>query len=526
MSPDAFDAKAPAATDDDGPTLLGHPRGLFVLFFTELWERFCYYGMRALLALYIAEQFYKELSGDAAQEAASISYGGFTALVYALGIFGGSIADRVLGYRRTIVLGGLFMAAGEFMLMMPQGSYAGFGQRQIFFFGLSLLIVGNGLFKPNISTLVGKLYKQGDPRRDGGFTIFYMGINIGAALAPMICTWISYAMGTPGNEAEGIAAVPDYRYGFLLAGAGMLFGLVCFGLGRRSLRGEGLPPAGKEGSTPLLVVVLGGLCVAPIVYLLLAVQEDVMGYGLYATFGAIALYLLSVALKEERQIRERMFVLVLLLVLNCVFWMGFEQAGNSLNFFAKKQLIPLEVGTWKMKPELWQSVNAILIVLFGPVFSWLWVALHKRNLNPSIPAKFGLGFVGMGLGFVMINMGISTATAAGLVAWYFLLLLYVVHTLGELCISPVGLSMVTKLAPARMTGMVMGAWFISIATGNFLAGKISSLAANEAGKATDALGKVHAYQHVFTYMVAMGLGVGVAVILLSRWINKWMHGVK
>ena len=176
-------------------TVLGHPAGLFVLFFAELWERFCYYGMRALLALYVAQEFFPELSAEKGQEAASSTYGGFTALVYALGIFGGSVADRVLGYRRSIILGGLFMAAGEFMLMMPQGSYLGLGQKQFFFFGLSMLIVGNGLFKPNISTLVGRLYKPGDARRDGGFTIFYMGINVGAALAPVFCEMISQEIG-------------------------------------------------------------------------------------------------------------------------------------------------------------------------------------------------------------------------------------------------------------------------------------------------------------------------------------------
>ncbi len=504
--------------DSNEPKWLGHPRGLFVLFFAELWERFCYYGMRALLALYIAEQFYKHLNGDAAQEAASASYGGFTALVYALGIFGGSIADRILGYRRTIVLGGLFMAAGEFMLMVPEGNYFGFDQKQLFFFGLSTLIVGNGLFKPNISSLVGKLYKPGDPRRDGGFTIFYMGINIGAAIAPVACQAVAAYMGKDGHS--------DYRYGFALAGAGMLLGLVCFGAFTKVLGTHGLPPKGKEGFGPILMVVLGGLIVAPGVFMLLSLTSDVVGYILYSSFAVILLFLISVSLKEEREVRQRMLVLLLLLLLNCVFWMGFEQAGNSLNFFAEKQLDPFTIGSWVMPAEWWQSVNAVLIVAFGPIFAWLWVWLHKRDMNPSIPAKFGIGFLGMGLGFLVLNQGIHAATAAGLVAWYFLLGLYTVHTIAELCLSPVGLSMVTKLAPARMTGMVMGSWFISIATGNFLAGKISSLAAAEAGKHADALGKVHAYGEVFTYMVYLGVGLGLTVILLSGVINKWMHGVK
>jgi POT family proton-dependent oligopeptide transporter len=498
--------------------MLGHPTGLFVLFFAELWERFCYYGMRALLALYIAEQFFANESPEKAQELASGSYGGFTALVYALGIFGGAIADKVLGYRRTIVMGGLFIAAGEFVLMVPKGDWLGLGQRQLFFFGLALLIVGNGLFKPNISSLVGKLYKQGDPRRDGGFTIFYMGINIGAALSPIACERFASFMGTEGH--------PDYRYGFALAGAGMLLGLVCFGLFTRVLGDKGLPPQGKEGPGSVVAVTIGGLVVAPIIYLLLALSEEVVGYILYASFAAVGAMLLSVAFKEEREVRQRMFVLLLLLVLNAVFWMGFEQAGNSLNFFAKKQLDPLTIGAWSMPAEWWQSVNAVFIVVLGPIFAAMWVALDRRNLNPTIPTKFGIGFLGMGLGFVIINLGIHGASAAGMVPWFFLLGLYFVHTVGELCISPVGLSMVTKLAPGRMTGMVMGAWFISIATGNFLAGKVSSLAAAAADKAPDALGKVNAYGDVFQYMVWMGVGLGLVVIVTSKLINRGMHGVK
>jgi POT family proton-dependent oligopeptide transporter len=317
-----------------------------------------------------------------------------------------------------------------------------------------------------------------------------------------------------------------YRYGFMLAGAGMILGVVCFGLGGSLLQGKGLAPAGKEGVKPLLMVVAGCAAVVPVIYLLLSLSEDVVGYILYATFGAIIIFLTSVALKETAVVKQRMFVLVLLLILNAVFWMGFEQAGNALNFFAKKQLHPFTMGGWSMPAEWWQSVNAVLIVILGPVFAGLWVALDRRSANPSIPAKFGMGLIGMGLGFSVLILGINGADAAGKVMWSYLLGLYFVHTMGELCLSPVGLSMVTKLAPERMTGMVMGSWFISIATGNFLAGKVSSLIAARAKDVGTALEKVQAYGGGFTYVLYLGVGVGVTLLLCSKLINRWMHGIK
>jgi len=490
---------------DEGPQLLGHPRGLYVLFFAELWERFCYYGMRALLAIYIAQQFYAHESPERGQELASASYGGFTALIYAFGIFGGSIADRVLGYRRSIIVGGLFMAAGEFMLMSPA--------KPMFYMGLAAMIVGNGMFKPNISSLVGKLYKPNDARRDSGFTIFYMGINIGALLAPLGCQAISEAMGS-------------YRYGFMLAGAGMLLGLACFGLGKNSLLGRGGPPPGKEGIGPIVQVVLGAMIVIPGVWALLSLSDKIVEYSLYSTFIAMEIFLITIAMKQEKVVRQRMFVLITLLLLNVVFWSGFEQAGNSLNFFAQQRLVPLRIGDWTMPFEWWQSVNSAFIVLLGPVFSTLWITLDRRSLNPSIPAKFGFGLILMGLGFGVLNLGIGQATADGNVYWYFLLGLYFVHTCGELCLSPVGLSMVTKLAPERVTGMVMGAWFLAIACGNYIASVFSSLAARKAGEVTAAIDKAHAYGTVFNYVFVVGIAIGGTLLLGSRLINRGMHGVK
>lgn len=493
-------------------TILGHPAGLFVLFFAELWERFCYYGMRALLALYIVQEFNKP------QAEASVGYGAFTALVYALGMFGGYVADNVLGYRRSIILGGIIMAVGEFMLMVPS--------EETFLFGLAVIVVGNGLFKPNISTLVGKLYKQGDPRRDGGFTIFYMGINLGAFLAPMVCQWISMEMGTPANEALGTPAVPDYRWGFIAAGAGMLLGVITFWAGGALLGDKGLPPKGREGFGPLGLVTIGCVLVSPGIYFLLS-KKELAGQLLQALAGVVVLYFLYYAMKSEKIVRQRIFALLVLLVANVVFWASFEQAGNSLNFFAQQHIIPLTIGSWSMPFEWFQSVNAIFIVLLGPVFAALWVWLDRSNLNPSIPLKFGLGLVQVGVGFILLLWGIGNADDAGMMPWHLLTGLYLIHTMGELCISPVGLSMVTKLSPEHMTGMTMGAWFLSIANANFAAGLFSEIAgAKEVGEGAGGKADLANYVAAFTPIVWMSMIAGIVLILVARPLNKLMHGVK
>jgi proton-dependent oligopeptide transporter, POT family len=490
---------------DDGPQFLGHPRGLYVLFFAEMWERFCYYGMRALLAFYVVQQFHKP------QSEASIGYGAFTALIYAAGIFGGHVADRLLGYRRSIMLGGIIMAAGEFLLMVPN--------EQVFLLGLATIVVGNGLFKPNISVVVGKLYKPDDARRDSGFTIFYMGINLGAFLAPIFCARISYWL-SPTDQ-------PDYRYGFMLAGIGMIAGLIVFGLGTPLLRGRAEPPPHRQGFRTVFSVAIGCLLAIYPVYALLS-HNKVVGYSLVALAAAASLYLLYIGFKNDKIVRQRIFALLLLLACNVVFWASFEQAGNALNFFALNHIHHLSLGDWTMVPEEFQSVNALGIILLGPVFAALWVWLARRHANPSIPTKFGLGLVQVGLGFALLLWGIQTADDAGKIPWIWLVGLYLIHTTGELCVSPVGLSMVTKLAPAQMTGLVMGAWFLSIACANFAAGLFSRIAGQvEVGEETatgaSSLGR---YVDAFTPIVWMSISVGVALVIVSKFVNKLMHGVK
>ncbi len=495
----------------------GHPPGLYMMFFAELWERFCYYGMRALLAVYVVDAFGK------AQEEASLSYGAFTALVYATGIFGGYVADKVIGYRRSILLGGLIMAVGEFALIVRNES--------AFLMGLALIVVGNGLFKPNISSLVGKLYKQGDPRRDSGFTIFYMGINIGALIAPLVCAgasrWIPQMLGQLNEAGEPI---PDYRWGFGLAGIGMLAGMLTFYFGKHRLEGHGAPPEGRSGPGPVVLTILGCIIATPLVYGMLAKQE-VAGHILMGLAAIIVGILLYTGFKDGAIVRDRMFALLILLFANTIFWSCFEQAGNSLNFFARDYVRMPHIDLWfsdfDFLFEWFQSVNPVFIVALGPVFAWLWVTLARKNANPSIPAKFGLGLIQVALGFGVIIYAIEHMIGpSGRVPFLMLVLLYFLHTTGELCLSPVGLSMVTKLAPERMTGFVMGAWFLSISMAQYMAGLISALAGKTEGVGDDAAVPIAnyttAYQPIFYYVLA----AGALLLILSRLINKLMHGIK
>ncbi len=488
-------------------TFTGHPKGLYLLFFTEMWERFCYYGMRALLALYVAEQF---TNGD--QGAASKKYGAFTALVYATGVFGGAIADRLLGYQRAIMLGGLFIAAGEFMLMVPKGIEGSmpFNQEQGFLFGLALMIIGNGLFKPNISTVVGKLYKQGDPRRDQGFTIFYMGINLGALLAPFVCGSLRQAVG--------------FRWGFAAAGACMLLGILNFSIGRKRLGDHGKPPAGKEGMGLTSIVTFGGLVAAFVCYKLLS-ETIVLKVSLYGLMAVVVLYILWIGAKSDLIQRQRLWALVVLLFANSLFWALFEQAGNSFTFFAEN-MVDRQTPFGTFEATWFQSVNAGFIVLLAPVFVMIWAALDRRKANPTIPAKFGLALIQNGLSFGVLVLGIRLApdNPAAKAGFIWLWITYLLQTMGELCLSPVGLSMVTKLAPEKMVGFVMGAWFISISVGNYLAGEISAAVGGEGAK-MESIGLAD-YAHVFMPAMQYCVAAGVLVLLVSKVLNRWMHGVK
>jgi POT family proton-dependent oligopeptide transporter len=447
-----------------GRQIFGHPIGLMTLFFTEFWERFSYYGMRSLLILYMTAAVAAGGLGFAADRAGAI-YGLYTACVYLLALPGGWIADQLLGQRRAVFLGGCIIALGHFTLAIRSLSF--------FYLGLVLIVIGTGLLKPNISTMVGELYPEGGARRDAGFSIFYMGINLGAFVAPLVC-------GTLGQRV-------DWHYGFAAAGVGMVLGLIQYQLGGRFLGQAGLrtdtsaDPAAPAARTKTLRILMGGVAVVVLIAILQA--TGVLGIPIQtvakATGGVIVglalLYLIFqlVAGGLDPQEKKRMIVIFVLFIFSALFWSGFEQAGSSLNLFAER-LTNLKIGSLNMPASWLQSVNPILIIALAPVFAWLWVALNRRNLEPSAPAKFSLGLIFLGLGFgVMVWASILTANQTRQVGPIWLILTYLFHTCGELCLSPVGLSTVTKLAPHRKVGQMMGIWFMSVSLGNLFAGLVA-----------------------------------------------------
>jgi POT family proton-dependent oligopeptide transporter len=551
----------PAAPNADEP-FLGQPHSLFTLFFVEMWERFSYYGMRALLVFYMTKGF---LGYEDAR--AYRVYGAYTALVYATPFIGGILADRLMGQRRAVILGGLLMAAGHLLMTIEQPA--------IFYTALAFLIVGNGFFKPNISTMVGSLYPEGSPKRDGGFTIFYMGINLGAALSPLLCGYVGETWG--------------WHYGFGLATLGMLAGLATFvapaGLAR-ALIGitaiatvAGMVWLGRDAPLKLAVnmpvgiglLVAAALAVAALargglparvgaarhpeamhaaafpqlpwlsrlgaVYLAVAVAIPAVAACVYfssvagmllAVFGGAALLRLFIdACGAERRERERLFVVLILMFFSMLFWACFEQAGSSLNTFADRNVNRTVLGE-EMPASLFQAVNPICILLFGLAFTMLWGFLARRGLDPSTPVKFALGILQMGLGFGVLWLGTRNASAAGLVSCGWLLLAYLLQTTGELCLSPVGLSMVTKLSPARMVSTVMGAWFLATAFSNYLAGMIATLTgADHGGSAADPVDGAAAlagFGRVFGTIAISAVATAAVLFALSPLLVRWMHG--
>jgi POT family proton-dependent oligopeptide transporter len=485
---------------------LGHPKALWNLFGAEFWERFMYYGMRAMLAVHVAAQFFAHL-GENARAEASLTYGGFTSLVYMTGIAGGYVADRILGYQRSIMLGGAIMAVGCFMLMSPDLT--------TFLFGLAVIVVGNGLFKPNISTMVGKLYAPGDARRDAGFTIFYMGINAGALIAPFICASI-------------IGQQYGYRWGFFAAAIGMILGLIVFQVVKSWLGHVGTAPEGKKGTGPIVqILVACAVLVLPVYYLLS--KSDLLGGLLIAMMlGLVAYFLYSGVRSGDKVQLHRYIAMLILFSANILFWALFEQAGSSLNFLAQDHVRMPDVSIFGWTPtfEIFQSVNPVFIILLAPLFATMWVKLDKADWNPSIPRKFAYGLAGAAIGFYVLVFAIQNfADAGGKISWFWLALTYFIHTMGELCLSPIGLAMVTKLALPKETGLAMGGWFLSIAMANFVAGRIAAIASGGGGHG-EAAGSLVQYAGTFNQLFLLGIVIAVLFFLAAPLINKLMHGVK
>jgi POT family proton-dependent oligopeptide transporter len=492
-------------SNSNAPTI-GHPPGLYWLFAAEMWERFCYYGMRALLLLYLVKSL---AMGD---DKGFAVYGAYTALVYVMPVIGGRIADGILGSRLAVLLGGVLMAIGEFVIVG--------GSEMLLFWGMAIIIVGNGLFKPNISTMVGRLYPDGDHRKDSGFTIFYIGINLGALLATTVCAEVGNIYGA--------------QAGFALAGIGMLLGVIIFQMGSKHYGHVSAPPSPDTlhkpaygPLSPFNAVVLGCLLLIPVLYFLLR-NTDVAGYVLLAVATFVIGSLIARGVKDGKVQLDKMFGFIILMFFNVVFWACFEQAGSSLTLFADRN-VDRQVFGWEMGAATTQFFNPAYILLFGSLFSIMWVKLKQADKDFSIPMKFGLGILQLGLGYLVILLAAPLAVEYMVPLWT-LALLYMLHTTGELFLSPIGLSMVTKLVPKDMTATAMGAWFLSIAGANYAAGMLAKLTGAEhgggEGEVLDKAASLATYVDVYSTMGYVTVGIGLFLVLVSPLVNRLFHGIR
>ena len=436
--------------------IFGHPRGLMTLFFTEMWERFSYYGMRALLILFMVAPATNGGLGFDTPKAARI-YGWYTALVYMLAIPGGFAADRFLGLKNAVLVGGIIIALGHFSMAIPSIT--------TFFLGLGLIVIGTGLLKPNVSSLVGALYEENDRRRDAGFSIFYMGINLGAFLAPLVTGYLGQKI--------------NWHYGFVAAGVGMTFGLIQYVLGRGNLRDpvvsrDSTPARGSNWINPkflgLAAVYVGSLIAANYVLKPLGALGELL-YILWLYMPPVWIIAKSMSEGAKETERKRIWAIVVLFIFSALFWAAFEQAGSSLNLFADR-FTRTTLLNWNFPSSWFQSVNSIFIILLAAGFAWFWLKLGTHE--PSIPSKFAYGLLFVGLGFLAVAIAaIFSGPDKSKVSPMWLILVYLCHTIGELCLSPVGLSAVTKLAPARHAGLAMGVWFLSLSMGNKIGGWVA-----------------------------------------------------
>ena len=473
------------------PEFAGHPKGLYMLFFAEMWERFSYYGMRALLIFYLTKHW---LFADGK---ANLIYGAYTSLVYITPVLGGYLADRYLGQRKAVLFGGLLLAAGHSLMAVEGVGGQADSTINVFWLALAFIIVGSGFLKANISVMVGQLYKLTDVRRDGAYTVFYMGINLGAAVGTILVGYLGETIG--------------WGYGFGLAGIGMLAGLVVFVLGKGALNGAGEAPAPLSKSKEVSLYGIGLASVA-IIWALVQYQSVIQSLLVVSGLGLLG-YVLFETFKLEKEPRERMFAVLFLISLNPLFWGLFEQAGGSMSLFTDRYV---DRGT--VPASLFQSINPIYIILLAPLFAALWQWLGRRGQEPSAPAKFGLALAQMGLANLVLVWGAQAYGLAAMTPVLFVFLYYLLATTGELCLSPVGLSAMNRLAPSYLASLIMGAWFYMTAVGNFVAGKIGEATGGHGGEMSkDKLLEIY---EMFGWVA---IGAAVVVLLLSRFVKSWMH---
>lgn len=473
------------------PEFAGHPKGLYMLFFAEMWERFSYYGMRALLIFYLTQHW---LFAD---DKSTLIYGAYTSLVYITPVLGGYLADRYLGQRKAVLFGGLLLAIGHSLMAVEGVGGQDDPTINVFWAALAFIIVGSGFLKANISVMVGQLYKLTDVRRDGAYTIFYMGINVGAALGTILVGYLGQTIG--------------WGFGFGLAGIGMLAGLIVFVLGKSALRGAGEAPGVLSKGREMTLYAIGFAAVA--VIWVLVQYQDVVG-TLLGISGVLLLgYVLYESFKLPKEPRERMFAILFLIALNPLFWGLFEQAGGSMNLFTDRF-----VDRGNVPASIFQSINPIYIILLAPLFAALWQWLGKRGKEPSAPAKFGLALAQMGLGNLVLVWGAEAYGIEAMTPVIFVFLYYLLATTGELCLSPVGLSAMNRLAPSFLASLIMGAWFYMTAVGNFVAGKIGEATGGHDGEMSK-----QALLEVYQLFGWIAIGAAVAVLLVSPIVKRWMH---
>ena len=499
-------------------TFFGHPKALFILFFTEMWERFSFYGMKALLIFYLTK--YHLFSDDSG----NLLIGSYAALVYAVPVIGGFIADKYLGFRKAIVFGGIMLVLGH-LGMAYEGNAATQSMTgeitrdntalQVFYFSMALIILGVGFLKANISSLVGELYEVGDKRRDSGFTIFYMGINLGSLMATLLVGWLGETYG--------------WSYGFGAAGIGMFLGLVTFISGRKLLQGKGesnnqsfLEKTSFGLKNEWLIYI--GSILSTLIFWQMVQNHEAVSWALKIAGAVSFLYIVYYAATQlDGKARDQLIALTILIIFTIVFWALFEQAYTSLNLFADRAL-DRKIFGFELSASQFLSFNAFFIVLLAPVFAWLWVKLGKYNPNTAV--KFSLALFLVGLGFGALVMGINVS-GTGKVAAVWLILAYLLHTCGELSLSPVGLSAVTKLSPVKIVGFMMGVWFLATASSEFIASVLANIASVDTsnGEAPDLNLAKESYLKLFEYLFYTGIGFGAVLLALSPVIKKLMHGV-